>query len=101
MSATPAPRVPAPDAEHTTFNELGTVAAWFNESRVLPELVVFDLTRQQELAREDLSVGEVAAQPSLRILGESLYFRTAADPNVWMRYAWNEDGYAQVYKTCN
>lgn len=101
VPATPIRPLPDPAAQHLAVNESGTVAAWFNQTGRLPELVVFDLTNQEDLAREDLGVGDVAPQPSLRILGQSLYFRTAADHNVWMRYAWGRDNYPLVYKTCD
>ena len=93
--------VPDKDAQHTAVNASGTVAAWFNQSRLLPELIVFDLARTEELAREDLGVADVADNPSLRILGQALYYRSAADPDVWMRYAWAEDTYPLVYSACN
>jgi hypothetical protein len=101
VPATPAPPVPDAAAQHLAINESGTVAAWFNETGRLPELVVFDLTNNEELAREDLGVGEVAPQPSLRILGQALYFRSAEDHDVWVRYAWHHDGYPLVYTICN
>jgi hypothetical protein len=101
VPATPIKPVPDKDAEHIAFNVSGTVAAWFNESHQLPELFVYDLAREKELAYEDLGVGEVAADPSLRILGQALYYRTAEDPNVWMRYAWAHQAYPLVYKACN
>jgi hypothetical protein len=92
--------VPDPDARHLTFNAMGTVAAWFNQSGQLPELVVYDLIDRVELAREDLGVGDVAKDPWVKILGTAVYYRTAADSNVWMRFAWEEDTYPTVYRTC-
>lgn len=98
--ATPTRPVPDADAEYLTVDASGAVAAWFNQTEQLPELIVYDLARGKELAREDLGVTDVAGDPSLRILGQALYYRSAADPEVWMRYSWVDQTYPLVYRTC-
>ena len=100
-TATPVRPVPDADAQHTTFNASGTVAAWFNQSGPLPELIVFDLASNERLAYEDLGVGDVAQQPSLQIVGDAVYYRSAADSDVWLRYAWADDEYPRVLLICD
>ena len=92
---------PDEDARHVAFDESGEVAAWFDETELLPELVVLDVARSKTLAREDLGVGDVAEQPSLRIIGNALYYRSAADSKVWLRYAWAKDTFPSAYRTCD
>ena len=93
--------VPDEDARHVAFDEKRKVAAWFDQTELLPELVVFDIARSRTLAREDLGVEDVAQQPSLRILGDALYYRSAADSKVWLRYEWAEDPFPSAYRTCD
>lgn len=94
--------VPAPDdATGLTADLERTVAAWFEpNSGPLPYLVVYDLVRQTELAREDLGVGEDLRSSSLRLDKSALYYQSSADPNVWLRYRWSVDDYPSVFALC-
>lgn len=96
------PAVPAPnDATGLTVNDSGTVAAWFEPmSGRLPFLVVYDLTAAQELAREDLGVGDDLRSESLRIDDAALYYQSSADAKVWLRYRWAVDDFPSVYVVC-
>lgn len=101
LAVDPVAPVPDDEAEHITYNSSGTVAAWFRESGPLPELFVFDLASGRQLAYEDLGVGDVATDPSARIYGQSLCYRTAVDPNIWLRYAWATDDFPLAYLNCD
>jgi len=95
--------VPAPDdAKGLTANASGTVAAWFEPASAgsLPFLVVHDIAAGRELAREDVGPGEDGRSSSLRLDEDSLFYRSAADADVWLRYRWGVDDYPAVYVVC-
>ena len=88
-------------ATHFAVGATGEVAAWFSVDGALPTLTVYDLGVRQVLATEDLGVGDVAEQPSLRVGADAVYYRTGADADVWMRYRWTKDDYPSVYVVDN
>ena len=92
------------EVEHVALDESGTVAAWLEPPRSpspLPWLVVYDLRRQEVIAEEDLGVGEASRQESVRIADGTVYYRSSADPNVWLKYQWGVDDFPEVYMACN
>lgn len=92
-----------PAVTYVALNESGTVAAWLEPGRSrspLPWLVVYDLQLKQEIASEDLGIGEGSRAKSVRIAKSTVYYRSSADANVWLKYQWEKDDFPTVYTTC-
>ncbi len=53
------------------------------------------------IAEEDLGVGEASRQESIRIADKTVYYRSSADANVWLKYQWGVDDFPEVYMACN